>query len=272
MRWLLAIFLSSLPVAAPAGAENEPAAPSLDAARSDLQALQAAREENRLGDAVKSAPPPTAPAAAALPALETAAAPAVLDSASGQKSKDDKSHWLLDAMEAQKKNSDSILSDEKSSGQDLSSLADTQNTAEPAAGPKSEPPPPVVANPLTPYLNQWMTPQDYTLLGRPPAGETAAPAGPAGLPGESTREAEGLADSGLADGLNAPPALAGGDARSNPYLDGIADLSPLPATPVLPLPPLPPAGAASAPAPATPPPFAPSDDNEKYFPQLKDRF
>lgn len=273
MRWLVSIFVLSLPVAAQTASNEGAASQPLDAARRDLQAIQAAREDSRFGNSGK--PSLEAPPAAALPPMDDPALGAVV--LPGRKSKEDKSHWLLDAMDEQKKSPDGLLAGGKSDGKDPSFLADAQKNADQIAGSKLEQPAlATVTNPLTPYLNQWMTPEDYTLLARPAPGDTAAPSAlPSGLPGEIARGTDAPVSNGLADVLNAPPPPAGTDAKANLYLAGIADFSPVAPSPLagpppatVPVSPVPPPAA----SPATPPPFASPDDTGKYFPQLKNRF
>ncbi|HZP58908.1 MAG TPA: hypothetical protein VFB27_01190 [Opitutaceae bacterium] len=275
MRWSVFPFCLWLPVVSLVAAGNNGGSLSpLDAAQHDLQAVQAGSEEARFGDAVK-------PAAPAVPAdamsLHTGAAtPPPSAVLTPQKPKDDKSHWLLDAVDAQKKSPGALLDDNLFVTDAASSLAETPDSAAVAAPAKAEPPPPVVSNPLTPFLNQWMTPQDYTLLARPaPTGPLPAAGAPSDPANDFARPGEGLISGGLTGALNAV-SPAGPDPKANPYLAGITDFSLPPAGPVLP--PVPPPGGSPAVAPispapaATPAPFAPSDDNEKYFPQLKNRF
>jgi hypothetical protein len=156
----------------------------------------------------------------------------------GQTSNDDKSHWLVDAVDAQKKQEEA-----------QSQQANHDNHA-----PR--------INPVAPYLSQWMTPQDYTLLGR----SSTVPTKKSPL---AIQPAAGT------------PALAApaNKAKPNPYLAGMdtlstaslppAGTSPAPVTAVkspVPVSPPPP------PAPPAPAASMPANDDSKYFPELKNRF
>lgn len=156
----------------------------------------------------------------------------------GQTANDDKSHWLVDAVDAQKKQEEA-----------QSQQANPDNHA-----PR--------INPVAPYLSQWMTPQDYALLGR----ATIAPANKSPL---SIQPASG------AQALAAPV----NKTKPNPYLAGIdaSNSASLPSPAVSPAP----VTAVNQPGPASPPPPpappataapAPTDDDRKYFPELKNRF
>ena len=269
MRLPVSILFFWLPAVALAASGDGSVSQPLDTARRDLQAMQAGQESGLVNaDAGKS----TFGVSAAVTPLETDEPALKTVTLAAPKAKEDKSHWLLDAMDAQKNDSSKLPSGDKSGDGGQSILLSTPNAGGEKADSELKPPPPAVVNPLAPFLNQWMTPQDYTLLARPAADGGLAPASaptvdsPGGIIGEGT-------------GATGPdlPATAN-EARPNLYLSGITDFSagavaPPPAiAPVAPPAPVA-SGAAPAESPsATPPPFASPDDTAKYFPQLKNHF
>jgi hypothetical protein len=282
MRWPAKLLFCWLFVAGWARAEESASAP-LDAARHDLQALQAGKD-GLPGDDSTVRLTINAPIAMPVPnasGLSAAILPA-------QKPKDDKSHWLIDAMDAQKKPSDRLLSEEKPADKDQSLPNNAQKNADRPDDTQLTQKTPAVSNPLTPYLDQWMTPQDHALLVHPTAesagGDAASSIQPENLHDSIAANMTPLISPGPAELSNVPDSPAATGAKPNLYLSSSPDLSfgalspPSGATAVAPFepvgPPQPPAPAVApaAPTPATPPPFAPADDNDKYFPQLKNRF
>ncbi len=270
MRWPQKIFLCPLLLAAWVGAAEDSAPLPLDAARRDLQAMQTG-EESRLADPAATGRPAAGISAVVTPP-ETDAPPPKTVVLPSSKARDDKSHWLLDAMEAQKKGSDALLPGDKSAGQEPSALLSGPNADGDTIDAPSKPPPPAaVVNPLEPFLTQWMTPQDYTLLARPAADGAPASTPAVNLTGAGTSDAPA---SSMGSDLSAV-----NDARPNLYLSGIGDLSPAALAPppsAAPVePPASPAAPGAAPAETfsvPPPPFALPDDTAKYFPQLKNHF
>lgn len=205
-------------------------------------------------------------------------------------------NWLVDAVEKQGSSRDGKGLDSRS--RDRRNLANTQSEAElPEADrgarklaesdesrerrdqrdtPKSKP---VVFNPLTAYLGDWMTPQDYSLLkpglGTDPETGTAAKSlAASGAPGVV------LPTGGITDfsfGIANAPAKTFPPARENPYLQSLKPESPgamevksvisppvaiMPRAPVTAAPPQP------VPTPKIPDFARPSED-DRYFKQLK---
>ncbi|HTB80788.1 MAG TPA: hypothetical protein VK717_07865 [Opitutaceae bacterium] len=282
MCWPAKFFFCWLLVAGWAWAEESAFAP-LDAARHDLQALQAGKD-GLLGDDSTVHLTINAPIAMPVPngpGLNAVVLPA-------QKPKDDKSHWLIDAMDAQKKPSDRLLSDEKPADKDQSSPDSAQKNADRPDETGLTQKTPAVSNPLTPYLEQWMTPQDHALLVHPSSesagGDIASSIQPENLHDDIAANVAPLASPAPTELFNIPGSPAATGTKPNLYLSSGPDLSfdalssPSGATTVAPFepagPPQPPSPmvAPAAPPPAVPPPFAPTDDNDKYFPQLKNRF
>ncbi len=282
MRWPAKLLFCWLLVAGWARAEESASTP-LDAARHDLQALQAGKDSLPGDD---SAARLTINAPIAMPVPNGPGLNAVILPA--QKPKDDKSHWLIDAMDAQKKPADRLLSDEKPAGKDPLSPDSAQKNADRPDETGLTQKTPAVSNPLTPYLDQWMTPQDHALLVHPSAesagGDIASSIQPDNLHDGIAANVAPLISPGPTEWSNVPGSPVATGAKPNLYLSSGPDLSfdalssPPGATAVAPFepagPPQPPAPvvAPAAPAPAVPPPFAPADDNDKYFPQLKNRF
>jgi len=154
----------------------------------------------------------------------------------------------------------------------------------PAANDRIEAPPP---NPLAPFLEGWMSPQDYALLkpGLQPASDTAGSPGigssgaQAGFVGSAT---EPLSGSSLMTGTERPGFTGPTRPPENPYLPGLTD-GPSPLSGFSP--PVQPVAAAIAPlapvihsAPSTapvPPPaskvpdFVRATRDEQYFKPLK---
>lgn len=141
---------------------------------------------------------------------------------------------------------------------------------------------PAVANPLTRFLDDWMTPQDYALLGGPRAGNPSALLLPGGSLAAPSADATAVAPMPLtpriAEALPGMPSLPARAApRENPFLAALN--APLPMLAPVPTPPpaivssLPNAVApAVAPPPAPPqrvPDFARPSTDEKYFKPLR---
>jgi hypothetical protein len=205
-------------------------------------------------------------------------------------------NWLLDAMEKkpgaprrtdarrEKSATDALSSEKKADDMEDARMRDRISTssrggADDAANPaENTASPKAVDNPLTRYMGQWMTPQDYALLQ--PTLSAAARAGTspasfsAALPGSAVDGAAAAnLDFALGPTVDVPPPMPRAPAE-NPYLTGLS----LPASQ--------PAPVSTAPAPVVPPPMlttpapeaAPVKSNvpdfvkpsdEKYFKPLK---
>jgi hypothetical protein len=269
---------------------------SIATAKQDFEALKSAREAGTPGKA--ELPRVT------MPELQLGAAeppqPWTAPNSSNPTARKSES-WLLDAMEKKpgapsrtsargEKSATDLLPSEKKAGDvedarmrdriSTSSRGGADDTANPAETPPS---PKAVDNPLTRYMGQWMTPQDYALLQ--PTLSVAARAGTSpgdfgtALPGSAV-DGAAAANLDLAFGppVNVPPPAPRAPAE-NPYLAGLS----LPAN----QPPSASTGpAAAAPAPTMPPPtlIAPAPEpapvkstvpdfvkpsDEKYFKPLK---
>lgn len=282
MRWPAILLFCWLFAAGWARAEESASVP-LDAARHELQALQAGKD-GLPGDDSPARLTINAPIAMPVPngpGLNAVILPA-------QKPKDDKSHWLIDAMDAQKKPSDRLLSGENPAGKDQLSSDNAQKSADRPDDTPLTQKTPAVSNPLTPYLDQWMTPQDHALLVHPSAesagGDIASSVQPENLHDGIAANVAPMVSSGPTELPGIPGLPAATAAKPNLYLSSGPDLSfdslsssagaitVAPFEPAGPPQPPAPAVAPAAPTPAVPPPFVPSDDNDKYFPQLKNRF
>lgn len=140
------------------------------------------------------------------------------------------------------------------------------------------------ANPLAPYLSQWMTPKDYALLGskidRGAGDFLARPDGSSGTAVQAAAPAAVMAsrDPASNGGPGAKPSLA--KPPDNPYLQGLSMPAVAAAVPAPPAAsgasvPTPPAASvyAAPPPPASPrpkvPDFVKPQTDEKYFKQLK---
>lgn len=258
---------------------------SIDAARQQFDLLKSTRDasgETKAGLPRLAAPEFHSVSPGALPTVTKAVKPE-LETKSA--------NWLVDAMEKgreqgkdrDRKERGRGIDDERREGisrresQQDSATAESERTAD-------SKPEMAGVNPLAPYLAQWMTPQDYALLGtgiqrtadggdllaRPNAGGTSALVGSVG--GISPAEIAGTALPAKPV-INTPPA-------ENPYLQ-LLNAAPEPAvssvfptagiTPA----PAPPRPVYSPPAPAAPPPkpnvpdFLKPQTDEKYFKPLK---
>jgi hypothetical protein len=231
-----------------------------------------------------------------LPALPPTTGPGTAPNSAKQAKSDatkpNAGNWLIEAME--KNDDDRAPRGEKSSSharrgnlreeKDGAKGADvgTRDLAQQEGEGRKEGGTSVVVNPLTRYLDEWMTPQDYALL-KPGLMQRFDP-----RPDAANSPALNVGVAGLSGGLNeftlggvATSAPVRDIPKENPYLQSLKPDLALPATPVrsnvfsvpearlpgakqiAPPPPIP------ALAPARIPDFAKPGSDEKYFKQLK---
>lgn len=165
-----------------------------------------------------------------------------------------------------------------------SSRPDAASTAAPQRDERNRKAVGIDANPLTRFLGDWMTPQDYALLkpgleatGMIPSTLNGGVGWGSGAVGAATG---GIAPNDTLFGLGetaAPRSTVAAPARENPFLQSLTPPAPPPvAAPSRPLsaPPVP--AIQSAPPPLSPPAgpaqipeFAKPSDDAKYFKQLK---
>ena len=266
-----------------------PAEDAITAAKRDFEAVKSARNPalQQKGELPRIA----------VPELSTGA-PAVSPIAPKSREPEKKSaNWLLEAMEKQQPRNerDRDRLDRKSERGSPGETLDGNRSDEPAESSRrdqsaqdpqgeKEKREAEALNPLTRYLGEWMTPQDYALLKpglQDSLANTGVGAGSQGtnplafpMPGSVGSEVNTLAnETTLRGAMAAAP-------RENPYLD-LLNTAPAAAMPAAVLP-APPATTFSAPLPsvAAPPPstvpakpripeFARPAQDEKYFKQLK---
>jgi hypothetical protein len=294
-RWIVATALAAAAqhVAAQAGQTSTVNAEGIAGAKKDFEAFKANRDATSQpkGELPRFTTPeltlPTAPSTsgatkAKLPTKEAKS-----------------SNWLVDAMEKQSttrdaKTSDPRLRDRRAKGQGSDeelvfdkqggAVRDAEAPTTKAREEREEPRTsgsPAVINPLTRYLDDWMTPQDYALL-RPnlasPSGNLPNVTSPGMAPGAFDSMSITRAPADLILGPSHAPSLPAAP-RENPFLQSLKpDVAPmLPPSVSKSMPPpvvaSPSPAPTSGPAPIAPaaqkPDFAKPPADDKYFKQLK---
>jgi hypothetical protein len=284
--------------AASAGAQDGPAPARPVVAPPPGDAIEAARQQFELLESARNggSQPKTALPRVAMPELHSAPPESPLRTSSVLKPEPEfkTGNWLVEAMErtrdsrqesetggrgerVRRADREPLDGLEKSAGEKRGG-ADSERTREPQESASG-------FNPLAPYLSQWMTPQDYALLG--PAIERNARTGDL-LRGHVPMGTAGVLEIGAGTTARNVPGGSAAAARplpvrppaENPYLQTLNTFSvpsagpaPAPATPRAVAPPGPPPvypAPASAPAPKShAPDFIKSQADEKYFKQLK---
>lgn len=308
-------LLAALGLGWPVRAAEEPAAPPAPAGNRPADTLEAAREELRRlrMDRADQSPAPGGGPQLVPPEWHGSGRPAVPlrppgNGVNAPASAATSPNWLLDAMQTPGR----FSGGSRVPGERVSDLAgegeparrpdgragaatgriDPRAAVRRAAGEPERVDSPAVINPLTDFLDDWMSPQDYALLGPGLApGPLARPeGGPAGAMTVGRGGLSGLSTAGGFPGgiLMAPPVPApanrGASERENPFLTALQ--APAGVPPAAVLPPRPPAATPSIPAvtgsasphgmtgappppPARVPEFARPGDDTKYFKPLK---
>jgi hypothetical protein len=200
------------------------------------------------------------------------------------------SNWLVDAMEKQERPSDARGPNSRTRGRERKAAARTDDleAGEPAArellvaAGSEERDVPVVVNPLTQYLGDWMTPQDYSLLkpGLQSFEAGAAAKSSVGMGTPTTAGALGIGSEFVFGGIaSSPSSVIAPVTRENPYLQSMKpDLvtSSVVSPKSVALPPMtaPRPGTIAPPPPAPPAPtkipeFVKPPSDDRYFKQLK---
>jgi hypothetical protein len=290
----LALFVATAVFAAGAAPTSTPEREdSISAARRDFEAIKAAGDSAQQvkGEVPRLSVPDFQPGAPAPRVPQPAAED--LDPRSKKKKS---ANWLLDAMEkkpaarpdprrgtrARGDEIELLLASGRDSEPDpaLSEKPDRRDPAIEEERLPAEPPP----NPLAPFLEGWMTREDYTLLKpglEAPAVGTARPGTEGGMPFTLP---EGIVDNGRDASRSVPglerPDFTQASSGANPYLPALAAPLPAPASmapPPASMSPLagpPPVIYAPAVAPQPPPSsripeFARPAMDDKYFKPLK---
>jgi hypothetical protein len=285
----VALAVTAAASAPQSSAATVPTEDGLTAAKKDFEGIKSARDAALL--------PRNGTPRLTLPELSSQApAPAVVTSPKAPPSEVKPDNWLVEAMEKERKSRDTRKTDSRSrerasklaSGQGSSPSADEpretrEHKQEKNADVTSEP---VVINPLTQYLGNWMTPQDYALL-KPGLGRSFDPGAEARNSAVNApvlgSTAAGLNDFGFRGGMSTSAIGAKAAHPENPYLESLnreSSIAPLVGNAKAPAtrPGLPPVTAISptitAPPPKPAPPttvpeFAKPATDERYFKQLK---
>jgi hypothetical protein len=273
-----------------AGAGEAPTRPdAIAGAKKEFERIKSVREESRLSTGgLPRFGVPELPAQLPLPVIVPNRKISPVEPKPG--------NWLVDAMEKQKISSDSGGTDSRPRGRrsrnGLDEESVTNEEFEPRRSGESghdrktdQAPTPIVINPLTRFLGEWMTPQDYALL-KPGLTQSFDPREGAKnftsthTPGSSLTLG-GLNDFAFGGQGSAPSVSVASPQRDNPYLDPIKLELPVrmstgnPGANALPATPAPRVPAATAPSPAQMPPstkipeFAKPPPDDRYFKQLK---